>query len=143
MEPHRPTGGISHLATLPLSFRPVNQPEPAEDESATGGEPSRGPHRGSSRGTWVGEVGGLGGGQKPQQKPGSRRDRIKLGRMRNDTCFLRPRRRIVTLATCDYPPDRALPGGPEIGGMSTHFWLRFSKLKRRRIAVHDISHQFV
>lgn len=42
--------GISHLTTLPLSFGCVNQPERAEDESATGDEPNGGAHSGSSMG---------------------------------------------------------------------------------------------
>lgn len=37
--------GISHLTALSLSFGRVNHPERAEDESATGDEPSRGAHR--------------------------------------------------------------------------------------------------
>lgn len=40
--------GISHLTALSLSFGRVNHPERAEDESATGDEPSRGAHRGST-----------------------------------------------------------------------------------------------
>lgn len=42
--PYRSNSGISHLATLPLSFGRVNQPEGAEDEGATGDDPSRAPH---------------------------------------------------------------------------------------------------
>lgn len=42
--------GISHLTTLPLSFGRVNQPERAEDESATGDEPNGGAHFGLSMG---------------------------------------------------------------------------------------------
>lgn len=49
-EPSLMDCGISHLTTLPLSFGRVNQPERAEDERATGDEPSRGPHCGSSMG---------------------------------------------------------------------------------------------
>lgn len=39
--------GISHLTALSLSFSRVSHPERAEDESATGDEPSRGTHCGS------------------------------------------------------------------------------------------------